>query len=338
MSDEMTFTRILQIGTRFWESKVLLSAIELGVFTELAEGPLDLQALTTRIGVHPRGARDFFDALVSLQLLERQDGKYANVADTSFFLDRKKSTYAASFLEMANLRLYPLWGSLTEGLRTGEPQNESKESGTDVFDAIYKDPTALRLFLESMTGYSRSGIVHALSQKFPWHQYESFTDVGTAQGAYLVKIAQDHSHLRGIGFDLPSVQPVFEEYVRMSNLQNRLSFVGGDFFKEELPQTQVIIMAHVLCDWDLEKKQLLVKKAYDALPENGALIVCDTIVDDERHENTWGLLLSLNLLLDLRGGFTFTSADGTAWMKAAGFRHTYVEHLVGADSMLVGIK
>jgi hypothetical protein len=338
MSQDMTFTRLLEIGTRFWEAKVLLSAIELGVFTELANGPLDLQELTGRLGIHPRGARDFFDALVSLQLLERRDGTYTNAADTDFFLDKNKSTYASGFLDMANMRLYSFWGSLTEGLRTGQPQNETKEGGAELFDVIYKNPVALRGFLEGMTGYSKGGVVRALSQKFPWQQYETFMDLGSAQGSYLVQIAQEHSNLAGIGFDLPAVQPFFEEYVRSSGLQNRLRFVGGDFFADDLPQVQVMIIGHILCDWDLERKQLLIKKAYEALPQNGVLIVCDSIIDDERRENVWGLLLSLNMLLDTRGGFTFTGADGISWMKAAGFRQASVEHLLGADSMLVGIK
>jgi hypothetical protein len=338
MKNDMTFSRLFQIGLRFWEAKALLSAIELGVFTELAEGPLDLQTLTTRVGIHPRSARDFFDALVSLQLLERQDGNYSNVPDTDFFLDKQKPTYAAGFLEMANARLYPLWGSLTEGLRTGLQQNEGENGDTDMFEALVKDPAALRIFLEGMTGQGMGGTVQALSQKFPWHQYKTFMDVGAAQGAYLVHIAQDHRGLTGYGFDLPPVQPFFEEYIGQFGLQNRLHFVGGNFFTDDLPHADVIIMAHVLHDWNLEEKQLLTGKAYEALPVGGALIVCDPLIDDDRRENTWGLLANLNMLLDTPGGFEYTGADGISWMKTAGFRHIYVEHLAGVDSMLVGIK
>jgi len=338
MSQDLTFARLFQIGTCFWEAKVLLSAIELGVFTELAKGPLDLQTLTARLEIHPRGARDFFDALVSLHLLERQDGKYTNVPDTDFFLDKNKPTYAAGILEMMNVRLYPFWGSLTEGLRTGQPQNESKDASTNLFDALHKDPTGLRLFLQAMTGHSQGGIVQALAQKFPWHKYKTFLDVGTAQGGYPVQIAQAHSHLTGGGFDLPPVQPIFEDYVRECGLQDRLHFVGGDFFKDDLPNADVILMAHILHDWNFEERQLLIRKAYAALPTDGAFIVCDLIIDNDRRENTLGLLMSLNMLIESPGGFDYTGADGIAWMKAAGFRHVSVEHLSGADSMLVGIK
>lgn len=335
---DLTDTRIFEIGTRFWETKVLLSAVELGVFTELAKGSLDLQTLTTRLQIHPRSARDFFDALVSLKLLDRHDGQYSNVPDTDFFLDKSKPTYAGGFLEMANVRLYPFWGSLTEGLRTGQPQNELKQSDGSIFDALYKDPMSLHAFLQALTGHSKGGVVQALAQKFPWQKYRTFLDVGTAQGEWAVQIALAHNHLADSGFDLPPVQPFFEAYISEYGLQDRLRFTAGDFLTDDLPNADVLIMAHILHDWNLEEKQSLIRKAYASLPTSGALIVCDFIIDDDRRENTMGLLMSLNMLIETSAGFDYTGADCSSWMRTAGFRHTYVEHLIGAESMVVGIK
>ena len=124
---QVTPEGIMQLGLGFWGSKTLLSAAELGVFTELAEaGALDAEALRERLGLHPRSATDFFDALVALGMLERDEGRYSNTPETELFLDRAKPSYVGGILEMANARLYPFWGSLTEGLRTGSPQNEAK--------------------------------------------------------------------------------------------------------------------------------------------------------------------------------------------------------------------
>ena len=121
---------ILQLGTAFWGSKTLLSAVELGLFSELASsGPLDAEALRERLDLHPRSARDFFDALVALGMLERDNGLYRNTDDTDLFLDRAKPSYVGGMLEMLNARLFGFWNSLTEGLRTGEPQNEAKRGG-----------------------------------------------------------------------------------------------------------------------------------------------------------------------------------------------------------------
>ena len=327
---------ILQLGLGFWGSKTLLSAVELGLFTALAEGPLDLATLTARLKLHPRAARDFLDALVALGMLERSGGRYANTPATGSFLDRRKPAYLGGILEMANARLYPFWGALTEALRTGEPQNEAKQ-GRDLFDELYNDPTALAEFLKAMTGLSL-GSARAIAGTFPWAGSRSFVDIGTAQGALAATLAKAHPHLTGIGFDLPAVRPHFEAFVADHGLSSRLSFQGGDFFVDPLPAADVIVMGHVLHDWGLEKKHQLIGKAHRALPAGGSLIVYETIIDDDRRKNAFGLLMSLNMLIETREGFDYTAADCIGWMKQAGFAETRVEPLAGPESMVIGIK
>lgn len=328
---------ILEVGFGFWASKTLLSAIELEVFTELAKHPLPLSDLQGRLGLHPRSARDFFDALVSMGFLERTDDTYRNTPMTELYLDRKKSTYVGGIFEMCNSRLYPFWGRLTEALRTGRPQNEIRDGSMPLFEALYADPARLKEFLKAMTGLS-SGANRAIARQFPWAEYQTFADVGTAQGDLAVQIALSNPHLQGIGFDLLEVAPIFEEYVAENGLTDRLAFKQGSFFADPLPNVDVITMGHILHDWNLETKQMLIRKAYEALTERGALIVYEAIIDDERRLNTFGLLMSLNMLIETQDGFDYTGADCSAWMKAAGFRETRVEHLVGPDSMVVGIK
>jgi len=327
---------IMQLGFGFAGSKVLLSAIELGVFTELAKQPLDAETLRTRLGLHPRSARDFFDALVALGMLKRTGTRYANTPATALFLDRNKPCYVGGMLEMANARLYRFWGSLTEALRTGKPQNEDK-TGDDFFGTLYADPHRLEGFLKAMTGLSL-GAARVIARKFPWRTYRSFIDVGCAQGGVAAEIALAHKHLTGGGMDLPVVRPIFEAYVKAKGLDRRLTFHPGDFFKDPLPTADVLIMGHILHDWNLDEKMMLLRKAYDALPSGGALIVHEAIIDDGRTRNAFGLLMSLNMLIETHGGFDFTGADCKQWMKEVGFKRTKVEPLAGPDSMVVGIK
>jgi hypothetical protein len=141
-----------------------------------------------------------------------------------------------------------------------------------------------------------------------------------------------------VGFDLPVVGPIFDEYVRSNGLSDRLRFQPGDFFQDQLPSADVIVMGHILHDWDLDEKRHLIAKVFDVLPEGGAFIAFDSVIDDERRENAFGLLMSLNMLIETPGGFDYTGADCAAWMRDAGFRETHVEHLVGPDSMVIGIK
>ncbi|MEO7158281.1 MAG: methyltransferase [Vicinamibacterales bacterium] len=329
--------RILQTGLAFWPAKTLLSAVEFGVFTELAGGAQSLDSLTARLSLHPRAARDFLDTLVALGFLTRSGDRYSNATDSDLFLDRKKTSYVGGILEMANHRLYPFWGSLSEALRTGQPQNEVKGGGPGLFETLYADPGRLKDFLAAMTGISH-GANMAIARQFPWTSHKTFVDVGTAQGDLASQIALANPHLAGIGFDLPAVGPIFEEYVAAAGLSDRVTFMPADFFKEALPQADVVLMGHILHDWDLPAKKMLIKKAFDAVPPGGALIVYEAIIDDERSKNAFGLMMSLNMLIETPGGFDYTGADCSAWMKEAGFSATRVEPLIGPDSMVIGIK
>jgi SAM-dependent methyltransferase len=328
----------MQIGLGFWASKALLSAVEMGVFTELANGPQAFDHLSGRLGLHHRSSRDYLDALVALGLLQRSNGTYSNTPEADLFLDRHKPSYIGGVLEMANARLFGFWNHLTEALRTGRQQNEAKEdSGESPFEALYADPARLKTFLSAMSGISR-GANMAIAKMVPWSKYKTYADIGTAQGDLAVQIALANPHLKGIGFDLPQVGPTFEEYAEANGVGNRVSFQPGDFFTEALPKVDVLTMGHILHDWNLEEKKMLVRKAYEALNPGGALVVYDAIIDDDRSKNAFGLLMSLNMLIETPGGFDYTGAECIHWMKEAGFRDAFVEHLVGPDSMVVGLK
>jgi hypothetical protein len=328
---------ILQTGLAFWASKTLLSAVEMEVFTELARGPESHDSLAGRLGLHPRSSRDFLDALVALGFLERSEKGYSNTASTDLFLDKHKQSYIGGLLEMANRRLFHHWGDLTTALRTGQQQSEASRGEPDIFSALYADPERLKVFLRAMTGVSRGANV-AIAAKFPWDKYKTVVDIGPAQGDLLTQVLLKNPHLTGTGFDLPEVAPVFDDYIESNRLTSRVKFVPGSFFDSPLPQADVVMMGHILHDWNLEEKRMLVRKAYEALPEGGAFIAYDAIIDDDRRKNAFGLLMSLNMLIETNGGFDYTGADCKAWMQEAGFRETRVEHLVGPDSMVVGIK
>jgi hypothetical protein len=337
MGEQPTAEHIMQIGLGFWASKTLLSAVEMGLFTELAGRPESLEAVQGRLGLHPRSARDFLDALVALGLLGRENGVYSNTPATDLFLDKKKPSYVGGILEMANQRLYGHWSHLTEGLRTGQPQNELRGGGQPLFETLYADPARLKNFLKAMTGLSH-GSALAIAAKFPFKNYKSVCDVGAAQGDTAAQIALAHPHLNVFGFDLPEVGPIFEEYAAQLRLDGRITFLPGSFFDSPLPKADVIVMGHILHDWDLETKKMLIRKAYDALPEGGAYIVYEMMIDDDRSKNAIGLLASLNMLIETYGGFDYSGADCQGWMREIGFRETRVEQLVGPDSMVVGIK
>ena len=337
MGREVTYDRIMQTAIGFWAAKTLMSAVELGIFDALASGPLDVTALRLRVGAHERSARDFFDALVAQGLLQRDnDGLYTNSPEAARFLDRAKPSYIGGIIEMFNARLYGFWGSLTEALRTGEPQNEAK-SGGDLFGNLYTDPVRLEGFLRAMTGMT-TPVADALATAFPWETVSSVVDVGSAQGCVPVRLALAHPHLTASGFDLPEVGPIFSRYVAAHDLSERVRFIPGDFFQDGLPAADALIMGMILHDWDLPAKRMLLGKAYASLPQGGSLIVCEMLIDDERRVHLPGLLMSLNMLIETRGGFDFSGADCIGWMRDAGFSVARVVPLAGAYGAVIGTK
>lgn len=335
---QVTPANIMQLGLAFWGSKTLLSAVELDVFTELAKAPADADTLSKNLQLHERSSRDFLDALVALGLLQRKSGVYSNTLETDTFLDAAKPSYIGGFLIMTSLRLYPTWGGLTEALRTGKPQSEAKDQASeDLFAKLYADTDKLKVFLQAMTGISL-GNARLIAEKFDWSKYKTFCDVGTAQGALAVTVAKAHPHLSGIGFDLAPVEPIFNEYAEKNEVSERLKFESGDFFKGELPNCDVIVMGHILHDWNLEEKRMLVAKAYKALNPGGALIVYDAMIDNEREKNAFGLLMSLNMLIETPGGFDYSPAQCEEWLKEAGFKDIRFEPLTPTHMMGIGIK
>ena len=326
---------VLQLGLAFWGSKAPLSAVDLGLFTTLAQGSRTAKALTAELGLQPRGTTDWLDALVSLGVLNRTSDHYSNTPATEMFLDRAKPSYLGGFLEMANAVLYPSWGQLTQALRTGRPHNDAK-AGQD-FLAMYQDQERLRQFMHAMTGLS-IGAALAIAEKFPWDRYHTVIDIGAAEGCVPVQLALRHPHLTGGGLDLPATVQIFEDYVASHELADRLRFYPGDFFADPLPSADVLEMGHIQHDWSQEEKLILLRKAHHALPPGGALIIYDAIIDDDRRANTFGLLMSVNMLVETQGGFDYTAADCRSWMADVGFRDTYTEPLADPDSMVVGIK
>jgi precorrin-6B methylase 2 len=338
---ELDPSHIMQVGMGFFGSKALLSAVELGLFTHLARRPMTAAELVSALELHPRAAPDFPDALVALKFLDRTGegpgAVYANTPESAQFLDRESPAYIGGILEMANARLYRFWADLTEALKTGVPQNETKHSGEPIFAKLYQAPESLEQFLNAMSGIS-AGNFRAFASRFDFTRYRTLCDVGGATGQLACMVASAHPHMRCQSFDLPPVAPIATRKIAQAGLSDRVTAVGGDFFSDPLPKADVITMGMILHDWNLEKKKQLIAKAYDALPEGGAFVAIEALIDDARRENAFGLLMSLNMLVEFGDAFDFTNADFVGWCREAGFRRFEVMHLAGPSSAAIAYK
>jgi hypothetical protein len=334
-------TPILQTAFGFWSSKVLLTAVEFGLFTKLGARRMSGAELGRELGLHARGISDFLDALVAMKFLGREgsgtEARYFNTPAGAQYLDRASPRYVGGILEMLNARLYRFWDDLPEALRTGQPQNEVKHSGRPMFEELYSDPPRLEQFMGAMTGLSRLNL-EAFAQRFDFAPFRTLCDVGGATGLLSMEVAKRHPHIRCTSFDLPVVEPVARKCIAAAGLAGRVATASGDFFRDPLPKADLITMGMILHDWNLEKKMHLIRAAYDALPPGGALVAIEALIDDERRENAFGLLMSLNMLIEFGDAFDFSGADFRRWCREAGFKRFEVIPLAGPSSAAVAYK
>jgi len=332
---------ILQTAFAFWSSKVLLTAVEFDLFTQLAGKQLTGAELGKALQLHPRAIADFFDALVAMGFLQRHGNgptaRYENTPEGARFLDRNSTSFIGGILVMLNARLFRFWHDLPTALRTGKPQNEVRHGQKGIFEELYADLPKLEQFLGAMTGLSRVNF-ELFAERFDFSRHKTLCDVGGATGLLCIEAAKRHSHLRCTTFDLPPVAPIAQRHIDAAGLTARVRTATGDFFQDPLPKADVITMGMILHDWNLEKKRLLIQKAYDALPPGGVLVTIEALIDDERRKNAFGLLMSLNMLIEFGDAFDYSGADFRSWCEPIGFRRFEVMHLQGAHSAAIAWK
>ena len=332
---------ILQTAFGFWSSKVLLTAVEMGLFTVLGGHRLTGAELADALRLHPRANPDFFDALVAMKFLDRNgdgpESTYVNTPEGAMFLDAASPRYIGGILVMLNARLFKFWNDLPEALRTGRPQNEVKHGQKGMFEELYSDLPRLEQFMGAMTGLSRLNF-ETFAEKFDFSPFKTLCDVGGATGLLSIEVAKRHPHLTCTSFDLPAVEPIAKRHIAAAGLAGRVHTATGDFFRDPLPKADLITMGMILHDWNLEKKTHLIRSAYEALPPGGALVAIEALIDDARRENVQGLLMSLNMLIEFGDAFDYSGADFRRWCREVGFTRFDVIHLAGPSSAAVAYK
>jgi SAM-dependent methyltransferase len=332
--DEAAYDQLIEVGFSFWKSQILFAALQLDVFTVLDDAVLTPDDLARRAGLEGRGSREFIEALVALGLLERIDGRVRSSATAAGCLNRRSPTYIGGLFEFSAERLYPVWQQLGVALQSGRPQNEA-HFADDYYANLCADRERHARFLSGMDGLSGRA-ASVLAAVFPWQRYRSFADIGGGRGTLAATIAAAHPHLTGINLDLPAVEPFFHELARERQLQDRLTFVGADFFRDPLPPVDVAVMGHVFHNWNVDEKRELARRVRRSLSDDGALIVYEWFLDREQSASLPGMLMSLNMLLVTHGGCGSTTAACAAYLREAGFARTEARHVAGPCSMVIG--
>ncbi|CAM3691121.1 methyltransferase [Kibdelosporangium persicum] len=325
--DVSTPAGIIRLCNAFCDAKALLTAAELDLFTVLHAGPLTEEEIRLRLELHGRGLRDFLQLLVALGLVEKQDGHYRNAPGADRYLVRHMPTYVGGFLHRANNNLYPAWGRLTEALRTGKPQAAGD------FEQVLRNPEVLGQFVRMMDALTQV-LGPRLIEAFDWTGYRTVLDVGGCRGNMAGQIVKAHPGLTGHVLDLPQMEPFFDEHMAALGLTGEVRFHGGNFFHDPLPRADLVILGHVLHDFDQEHRKTLVHRACEAVLPGGALLVYDRMLDEEP-THVENLVISLDMLLVSDGGSEYPAGEIREHAAGAGFTRFHAEPLGDYDTLVV---
>ncbi|WP_421724370.1 methyltransferase [Bauldia sp.] len=332
---------IISVAIGYGVSKILLTAVGLGLFTRLAQAPMKLDQIIDAYGLVRRPAMDMLDLLVSVDLLEREGqgdtARYSNTPATAKFLNKASPDYLGGLIELWENRNFRYWADIDVSLRTGRAVSEAREDDEDFFGTLYSDPDRLESFLDAMTGASARNF-EMLAKVFPFEKFSSMADIGGADALLSRIVAAAHPNLRIKTFDLPVVTEVARRKIEATGFEDRIIPMAGDFFEDPLPAADVITMGMILHDWNLERKLMLLRKAYEALPDGGVLIAIEALIDDERRTNTFALFMSLTMAMEFGDAFDFSFSEFRGWCEEVGFRRFEAIPLVGPSTAAIAHK
>jgi SAM-dependent methyltransferase len=323
---------IMGVMAGYWQVRLLLAAVEHDVFSELSGRPATSAELAGRLGLVPQGTHDLLAGLSHLGLLALEDGKFANSATAEVFLVRDRTEYLGGYLQFCDQELNPAWDGLPAALRTGKPQNPAAVDGNP-YDTLYQDAEATDGFLDSMDLLTAS--LAATMSRYDWSRYGSFVDIGGARGSFAHHVVSQNPHLTGAVFDLPPLKAAFTRQMeRLGELPSPVTFYGGDFFTDKLPEADVLIFGHVLHNWNADDRIRLLKSAYESVKPGGAVFVYDPMSEGDLPAMN-SVLAGLAMLVWSRGGHEYSVEELHGWLKEAGFRPETADAVVLDDDVLV---
>jgi SAM-dependent methyltransferase len=318
----------------FQSAKLVLTGLEIGLFTLLSNGPATESQIRDGLSLHARGTSHFLLALVEVGALERSGDLFHNSpAVQRFLVPGNGDGYMGGFLTAANRVMYPAWGKLAEALRTGEPQAATYTGEADMFDQLYGNEAKKSDFVSMAEDASRP-LIPALAKAFDWSGVSTVLELGGCRGNVLAHIVKAHPHLEGTVLDLPQLEPAFTEHMANLGMTGRLSFHSADFFNDELPQSDVLAIGHCMVDWTDDQRAALIKNVFPAVRPGGAFLVWDPIIVDGADSYLRNLIRSLNLQLMTPHGVNYRLEPFVDVLQAAGFAE--VTHTsIGNDVTLV---
>jgi len=350
---------ILQMATGFWASKTLMSAVELEVFTKVSGKSLSLNDFQKLLGFEIRPAEVFVTALVSLGLLEvtkgsdgkENEGFYSNSELADTFLVRGKPSYIGDFITMLDKRLYKSSDRLPQSLKSNRPAVETiGQEGNRSIDALYSHALSneeaqddvMRIFTHAMYGVSL-GPAMALPKVFDFSNYRKMMDIGGGPGVYPIQVVREFPNMSAVVIDSKPVCQIAAQYIKQSNLQDKIHTKPLDFLKEELPkECDAAFLSHILHGLSVEKDKILLKKVYDSLVpnenNNSVILISEWLLNDEKTGPVPSAMMSLNMILEMNEGRNYSFAEICNMLSGVGFENIERRALAGPAEIVIGYK
>jgi 3-hydroxy-5-methyl-1-naphthoate 3-O-methyltransferase len=320
--------------------KTLASAHELEIFKRLSDtGGATANDLARALGIGERPAEMLLTGCSALGLLQKKNGRYRNSPLAEEYLVPGKPYYFGGILEMWDKRLFLAWHKLTEALGTNRPTAWDPDRQQSLFDGA--DPLMISHFWEGMHSMTIS-TAKALGKAVDLRRFRNLLDVGGGSGAMDIELCKQYRRLRAAVYDLPNVVEIASAKVSQAGMADRIRTVAGNFFADaSYPDGHdLILLSMIMHDWSEAQNRQILRKCYEALPNGGAVVICELLVNDEKTGPMGGALMSLTMLIDTRDGRNYTAREYASWLKEIGFRkiRTVRFKAPGADGAVIGEK
>lgn len=305
-------TPVLELIHAFRRSKIMFTAVRLGIFDRLETQPQTAAELARNLELNPGALKRLLDACLPLDLLTRENGVYRNTQTTSRELVSASPDSLAGYILYSDQSLYPLWGRLDDAVREGANRwTQVFGSRAALFDHYFRDPAATRSFLMGMHGSGQMTSPHVV-RAFDLSKFTHLVDLGGATGHIAIAACRAYPNLRATVLDLPIVEPYAREIISQSGVADRIEFLAADFFEDELPAADLYSLGRILHDWDEARIQTLLAK----IP--GSLLIAEALVNEDRSGPLYALLQDLSMLV-CTDGKERTASEYERLLKAVGF-------------------
>ncbi|MEV0396826.1 methyltransferase [Polymorphospora rubra] len=334
----ITPTPLMRLVTGFWSFKTFATAVELDLFTRLADGrTVTVQELADELGIAERPADLLLTACASLDLLERSGDGYRNTELAEEFLVVGRPYYFGGQVRYCNERTYLPWHRVDQALRDNKPVTWDPQAQESLFTTA--DPVMLELFWEAMYSTSRF-TARALATAYDFSPYQALLDVGGGSGAFPIELCGRHPKLRATILDLPHVCTLADAQVADARLSDNITTVAGDFLTDAPlpPGHDVILLSMILHDWDEATNLTILGRCFDALPSGGAVVICELLLNDDRTGPADAALMGMNMLVETEGGRNYSGAEYRDWLARSGFTDIRVVPFdaPGANGAVIG--